>query len=151
MVKPFIGPEAVGTGRVTRGELRWRYTSAHPRVYLPNNATRTVEVNTVAAWLWSGRRAIIAGRAAAALHGAKWVDDDTPVELIGKHGRRRPGILMRDERISPEEICRIGDLRVTTPIRTALDLARFLPAMPQSPTSMLSAPPRVSVLIPCSN
>ncbi|ORA26630.1 hypothetical protein [Mycobacterium aquaticum] len=127
MVEPFIGPEALAAGRLTRGQLRWRYSSAQPRVYLPKDTARTLSVNTVAAWLWTGRRAIIAGRAAAALHGAKWVDADTPVELIVKHGRRRPGIVMRDERISPEEICSIGDLRVTTPLRTALDLARFLP------------------------
>ncbi|GAS88823.1 hypothetical protein [Mycolicibacterium brisbanense] len=127
MVEPFIGPEALTAGRLTRGQLRWRYTSSQPRVYLPRGITPTLEVNTVAAWLWSGRRAIIAGRAAAALHGAKWVVDDAPVELIVKHGRRRPGIVMRDERISPDEICRIGELPVTTPLRTALDLARFLP------------------------
>ncbi|MGV0744904.1 hypothetical protein [Mycolicibacterium sp. XJ870] len=127
MSTPFIGPEALSAGRLTRGQLRWRYAATQPRIYLPNNATPTLRDNTVAAWLWTGRRAIIAGRAAAALHGAKWIDDDTPVELIAKHGRRRPGIVVRDERIRPDEICRIGDLRVTTPLRTALDLARFLP------------------------
>jgi hypothetical protein len=127
MGTPFIGPEALAAGRLTRGQLRWRHTPVQPRVYLPKDAPRTLEVNTVAAWLWTGRRAIIAGRAAAALHGAQWVDDDTPVELIVKHGRRRPGVVIRDERIMPDEICRIGDLSVTTPLRTALDLARFLP------------------------
>lgn len=124
---PFVGPEALAEGSLTRAQLRWRYTSAHPRVYLPNGATRNLKANTMAAWLWSGRRGIIAGRAAAALHGAKWVNDDVPIELITEHGRRRPGIIVREERIGPDEVCQIGDFSVTTPVRTALDLARFLP------------------------
>jgi len=96
-------------------------------VYLSKNAVATLADNTMAAWLWTGRRGIIAGRAAAALHGAQWVDDDAPVELIAEHGRRRRGVIVREERIRPDEICRIGEFSVTTPLRTALDLARFLP------------------------
>ncbi|OBK03975.1 hypothetical protein A5746_13790 [Mycolicibacterium conceptionense] len=127
MNAPFIGSEALAAGVLTRGQLRWRYTSAHPGVYLPKNAVATLADNTMAAWLWTGRRGIIAGRAAAALHGAQWVDDDAPVELIAEHGRRRRGVIVREERIRPDEICRIGEFSVTTPLRTALDLARFLP------------------------
>ena len=44
----------------------------------------------LAAWLWSGRRGIIAGRAAAALHGAKWVDEFTPVEVVGPFNHPAP-------------------------------------------------------------
>ncbi|MCV7362806.1 hypothetical protein [Mycolicibacterium neworleansense] len=127
MDAPFIGTEAIAAGVLTPGQLRWRYAAAHPRVYLPKDAVRSLRANTMAAWLWTGRRGIIAGRAAAALHGAQWVDDNAPVELIAEHGRRRPGIIVREERISPDEVCRIGDFNVTTPLRTALDLARFLP------------------------
>lgn len=127
MNAPFIGPEALAAGVLTRGQLRWRYAAAHPRVYLPKDTVRTLHANTMAAWLWSGRRGIVAGRAAAALHGAQWVRDDAPVELITEHGRRRPGVIVREERIRPDEVCQIGDFNVTTPLRTALDLARFLP------------------------
>ncbi|MDV3125352.1 hypothetical protein M1247_10550 [Mycobacterium sp. 21AC1] len=127
MSEAFLGTEAIDGGTLTRGQLRWRYAAAQPRVYVPKGAALTLADNTVAAWLWTGRRAIIAGRAAAALHGAQYVDVDAPVELIAKHGRRRPGIVVRDERIGRDETCRLGDLRVTTPLRTALDLARFLP------------------------
>ncbi|MBP3083592.1 hypothetical protein [Mycolicibacterium fortuitum] len=127
MNAPFIGPEALAAGVLTRGQLRWRYAAAHPRVYLPKDTVRTLHANTMAAWLWTGRRGIVAGRAAAALHGAQWVRDDAPVELITEHGRRRPGVIVREERIRPDEVCQIGDFNVTTPLRTALDLARFLP------------------------
>ena len=126
MWQPFIGAEAIERARLTRGQLRWNYTAIHPGVYLPNGAERTLAANAAAAWLWTGRQAIIAGRAAAALHGAKWVDDSTPIEVIGEHTRPRPGVIVREERIAPDEITVVGGLPVTTRARTALDLGRHL-------------------------
>ncbi|SEH46858.1 hypothetical protein SAMN04489835_0152 [Mycolicibacterium rutilum] len=127
MWQPFLGPEAIADGRLTRGQLRWNNTAILPRVYIPNDAERTIYTNAVAAWLHSGRQGIIAGRAAAALHGAKWVDASTPIEIITNHGRRRPGVIVHEERIAPDEITYVGDLQVTSVARTALDLARHLP------------------------
>lgn len=124
---PFLGAEAVADGRLTRGQLRWNYRAVQPGVYVPKGSAVSVLVNAQAAWLWSGRRGIIAGRAAAALLGAKWVDVDTPVELIAEHTRPREGVIVREERISADEYALIGDMPVTTPARTALDLARHLP------------------------
>lgn len=126
MWQPFIGAEAIERARLTRGQLRWNYTAIHPGVYLQNGAERTLAANAAAAWLWTGRRAIVAGRAAAALHGAKWVDDSTPIEVIGEHTRPRPGVIVREERIAPDEITVVGGLPVTTLARTALDLGRHL-------------------------
>lgn len=62
----------------------------------------------------------------AALHGARWVDDSTPIEVIAEHTRRRPGVIVREERIAADEITDVAGLPVTTPARTALDLARHL-------------------------
>jgi hypothetical protein len=127
MWTPFLGPEALAAGRLTRGQLRWNNTAVLPRVYIPNDAERTLHTNAVAAWLYTGRKGVIAGRAAAALHGAKWVAASTPIELIAAHGRRRDGLIVHEERISPDEITYIGELPVTSIARTALDLARHLP------------------------
>lgn len=126
MSHAFIGGEALGGG-LTRGKLRWNYTAVHPGVYIPNGAVRTVFLNTVAAWLWTGRKGIIAGRAAAALHGAKWVNASIPIEVIAEHGRRRSGVIVHEQRIGDDEITCIADMPVTTVSRTALDLARHLP------------------------
>ncbi|OBF47579.1 type IV toxin-antitoxin system AbiEi family antitoxin [Mycolicibacterium monacense] len=127
MSEPLIGVEAIADGVLTRGQLRARYTAVHPGVYVPKHAERTLLVNVLAAWLWTGRRGVIAGRAAAALHGAKWVDTTTPIEVIAEHGRRRDGVIVREERIGDDEVVRIGELPVTSPARTAFDLARHLP------------------------
>jgi hypothetical protein len=123
----FVGAEAINDGRLTRGQLRWNHTALHPGVYIPKDAEQTLSVNTVAAWLWTGRKGVIAGRAAAALHGAKWVDASTPIEIVAEHTRKRPGIIVREERIGADEITHIGELPTTTIARTALDLARHLP------------------------
>jgi hypothetical protein len=126
MWQPIIGTESIRDGVLTRGSLRWNYNAVHPRIYLPKGADPTVQTNAVAAWLWTQRRGVIAGRAAAALHGAKWVDATTPVEIITEHTRRRAGVIVREERIGADEITEVGGLPVTTPARTALDLARHL-------------------------
>ncbi|OBK54597.1 DUF559 domain-containing protein [Mycobacterium kubicae] len=123
----FLGSEALTSGALTRGQLRWNYRRIHRDVYLPKDAARTLWINVCAAWLWSSRRGVIAGRAAAALHGAKWVDDVTPIELIGQFNHPPPGVIVRRERISEQEIVDLGGLLVTNPIRTAFDLARHLP------------------------
>jgi len=102
-------------------------TAVHPGVYIPNDTERTVFLNTVAAWLWTGRKGIIAGRAAAALHGAKWVNASTPIEVIAEHGRRRAGVIVHEQRIGDDEITCVAGMPVTTVSRTALHLARHLP------------------------
>jgi hypothetical protein len=124
---PIIGSEAIASGALTRGQLRWNYTAVHPDVYLPNGAGKRLYTNAFAAWLWSRRRGVIAGRAAAGLYGVQWIDDNEPIELIGNHGRGRPGIVVRQERITEDEIRLIGEMRVTTPARTGLDIARRIP------------------------
>lgn len=124
---PIIGTEAIAAGVLTRGELRWNHTALLPNIYLPKGVRPSVSTNAAAAWLWRGRKGVVAGRSAAALYGVSWIEETVPIELIGKHGRRQPGVTIRDERIGEDEICQVANLPVTTPARTALDLARRLP------------------------
>ncbi|TQR84116.1 hypothetical protein D8S82_23235 [Mycobacterium hodleri] len=126
-MEPFIGTEALARGDLTRGRLRHNYDRIHPDVYLASGQERTLLVNTEAAWLWTGRTGIVAGLAAAALHGVRTVDAATPIEMIGTHTRRRRGIVMREERIEADEVRSNGSWRVTTAARTALDLGRRFP------------------------
>lgn len=123
----FIGSEALAGGAPTRGQLRWNYRKVHRDVYVPRDAPRSLWDNIRAAWLWSNRRGVIAGRAAAALHGAKWVDDFTPIELVGPLNHPSPGIIVRRERISSDDVVELAGLPVTSLARTAFDLGRHLP------------------------
>ena len=123
----FIGSEALAAGTLSRGQLRWNYRALLPDVYVHKNATPSLSLRTIGAWLWSRRQGVIAGLTAAALHGSRWIDESTDVELIWRCGRPPPGIVVRNERIATDEIVEIAGLPVTTTERTALDLARHSP------------------------
>lgn len=89
----FLGSEALARGELTRGRLRSAYRPMFPDVYQSRLATPSLYGNTMGAWLWSKRRAVVTGRAAAALHGAKWVDENAPIELIWQNHRPPSGII----------------------------------------------------------
>lgn len=130
MREAILGSEAVATGTITRSRLRWNYRPYFPDVYLPRGSVPDIRTKAHAAWLWSRRRAVVTGRAAAALHGAKWVDDGAPVELIWANNHCPRGIVTRRDRVADDEVCRVGEIAVSTPARTALDLGRYLPRLP---------------------
>lgn len=127
MARAIIGSDAVTGGVLTRGQLRWNYCRLYPDVYIPLQAQPALAIRAEGAWLWSGRRGVITGRAASSLHGSKWIAQDTPVELLWSNSNPPDGIVTRRERIAPDEITRIQGIFVTTPARTALDLGRHLP------------------------
>jgi hypothetical protein len=91
MNEVFVGSEVLRSGGLTRSRLRWNYRSIYPDVYVRNDAAPSLRQHTVGAWLWSGRRGIVAGRAAAALHGALWAHPGTPIELITPRPARPAG------------------------------------------------------------
>jgi Arc/MetJ family transcription regulator len=124
MADPFIGSEALASRAVTWHELATYYQAIMPNVYLGKRVTPSLYQRTHAAWLWSRREAVIAGLAAAALHGAEWVDDNALVELIWRNARAPSGVRTRNELLLDGETQKLGGLELTTPDRTAFDLAR---------------------------
>jgi very-short-patch-repair endonuclease len=122
--EPFIGSEALACGAVNRHRLRTQYRPLFPGVYLSKQVKPSLERRIAAAWLWSHRQAIIAGAAAAALHGARWVDDDVAVELIHPNPRTPPGVLAHRDAVLDAEVQMLAGRLVTTPERTAFDIGR---------------------------
>lgn len=127
MGEVFLGSEAMAQGSLTEYELRRWHRTIFRDVYVPVRHQPTLRDRTGGAWLWSGRRGVIAGIAASALHGANWVDDDAPIEMIWNNTRPPRGLVVRDETYAPDEVTKVAGLPVTTPARTAYDLARHLP------------------------
>lgn len=122
----LLGSEAIARGEITRGALRWNYRPIFRDVYIPKEAEQTLRTNAVGAWLWSDRGTVVTGRVAAALHGARWVDLDTPVELIGRNTHPPDGIIVRNERYAPAHTVVLDGLPVASVARTAFDLGRHL-------------------------
>lgn len=131
--QPFVGSEALASGRLNWHGLRTRYravfpdVAVFPNVYVPSQVPLSLSQRIVAAWLWSGRQATIAGMAAAALHGTRWVDNDVPVELIHANPRAPDGVITRRETLLDGEVQRFGEMHVTVPERTAFDIGRCAP------------------------
>jgi len=124
---PFIGSEALASGRSTRHQLRSRHVAIYPDVYVAAGTRLTASSRATAAWLWTGRNGVLAGRSAAALHGAKWVNDDAPAQLLHRNRRAPSGIDAWFDRFEDDEVQIVHGMPVTTPARTALDLACRLP------------------------
>ena len=120
----FVGSEALAAGRVTRHQLATAYRRLLPDVYAPKLSAPTLLDRTVAAWLWSGRRGVVTGAAASALHGARWVDERTSIELNLANGKPPASVITRNETLLDGEVTRVKGMRVTTVDRTAFDLAR---------------------------
>jgi hypothetical protein len=123
MAIPFRGSEALASGRLTPYQLRSRYAAVHKDVYLPRGAELSAVTRAHAAWLWSGREGVIAGQSAAALHRAKWVDDDRPAELLWPNRRPPVGVRTWSDRYTEDEVQLVSGLPATTPARTAFDIA----------------------------
>ncbi|MGV0838449.1 hypothetical protein [Mycolicibacterium thermoresistibile] len=123
--EPFIGSEALAAGTLTAHQLRTRFRRQFPDVYAQREARLTFQQRSHAAWLWSRRQATVAGLAAAALHGTKWIDADTAVELVHANARPPTGIVTRRYTLLDEEVMMLDGRAVTTPERTAFDIGRF--------------------------
>jgi hypothetical protein len=123
MREPFIGSEALTANRLTPYALRSRYVALYPGIYLLIGTEVTAITRAKGAWLWSRRQGVVAGRSAAALHGAKWIDDHRPAEVLWSNRRPPVGIHVWSDRFADDEVEMLGGMLLTTPARTALDIA----------------------------
>lgn len=121
---PFIGTEALAAGIVTRRTLTSRYRMVYRNVYLERGVVVTPQKRAVAAWLWSQRNATAAGLSAAALYETKWIDADSPAELIRPEACDVESIVIHRDRLRHDESSLAQGIPVTTPARTAFDLGR---------------------------
>ena len=123
MAVPFIGSQALARGELTPYTLRSRFNALYPDVYLPRNVELTPIARARAAWLWARERGVLAGRSAAAVHGARWVDARLSAEILWINRRPPAGISVWSDAVADDEVTLVDGMRVTTPARTALDTA----------------------------
>lgn len=127
--RPFRGADAVAAGLVTRRHLSgaaWRRLFTD--IYL--HAAAPLDHLT-----WGGAAALVmpphgalSGRWAAALYGAP--APDLPVEVTvppPDRLRSRPNLVVWRTPLPPGDVRWVSGLPVTSPVRTAFDLARRLP------------------------
>jgi hypothetical protein len=120
---PFLGTAALAAGILTRHELRTRFVALHHDVYIEIGTELTPVLRAKACWLRSRGHGVLAGFSASALYGARWIDASRPATIIDANRRRTRGITVWASTIDATETRVIDGMRVTSPARTAQDLA----------------------------
>ena len=124
----FRGSSAVAAGLITCNRLRGPdFRRVFPDVYVRSGDELTLALRSHAAYRHAEGRGVLSGYSAAELLGASCAPrQDTPAEITVPGGgrRRHAGLIVHRDRLAPGEIQRCWDVRVTTPLRTAWDLAR---------------------------
>lgn len=129
-VGPFRGSVAVARGLLTKSMLRglaWRRL-LHD-VYAHEEISIDHRVMCEAASLILPPGGAIAGLSAAHIWGVTPLPVDDVIVLVprGRRMKAQPGLLVRHGALPPEDVLTPLGLPVTSPMRTALDLARELP------------------------
>ncbi|MDN5915264.1 MAG: DUF559 domain-containing protein [Pseudonocardia sp.] len=121
----FRGSAAVAAGLVTWARLRGpSFHRVYPDTYVPATALPLTFADlSRAAYRWADGRGVLGGYSAAELWGADCAPWRAPVEIVVPGSPRAPrGVLLHRTALHPGEIHRIGDVRLTSPLRTAFDL-----------------------------
>lgn len=124
---PFLGRQAVRRGDISEYQLEKDYRAVYRNVYVPKQQPLSALTRARAAWLWSGGRATLTGLSAAAVLGTKWLDPESPAELIRVNRHVPPGIVVRSYELDRREVRVANGIRITTPERTAFDIGRTMP------------------------
>ena len=121
-----MGADAVASGELTPFALRARFRPIYRGIYVPAEHEVTLRDRVRGLGL-ATPHAVVAGVAASAVLGAKWVSPDEPIEAV-MHGRRpQAGLFVRNDSLYPDEVTTVAGMRVTTVPRTAFDLGRCHP------------------------
>ena len=126
----FRGSRAVAAGLVTWGRLRGPgFLRLFPDVYLrAGDKPPDLKLRSLAAYRLVEDRGVLSGYSAAVLLGADCAPTpDVPAEVTVPGGgqREHPGLVVHRDGLEPGETTLVGDVRCTSPLRTAYDLARL--------------------------
>lgn len=130
---PFVRRAALEAGVVTDSVLKRAFVRLAPQIYVADWVKDDPMVRIRAVAMWAPEGAVIAGAAAALLHGEKWVSSRAvakSVDIYLPDIRRVPGIA-RYRRcrsgLPAEQTVTIKGIRCTSVARTAVDLVRWDP------------------------
>ncbi len=125
---PFRGSLAVARGDVTWARLRGgEFTRLRPDTYVGADVPDGVGVRVQGLAVWAGPGAVVAGPSAALAWEVECPWDDEEVVLGEVHRRGWGGVTVRQDLLLTGEVTWCQQARVTTPRRTAFDLARRTP------------------------
>jgi hypothetical protein len=125
--QPFTPAMARSVG-LDRRALERLHGAGHVRrllrgVYAASTAPDSPGFRAAAVGLVVGQRDVVVDRTAAWVHGIAW-EDLVPLDVVAPSGRRAP--LGGRPRLVGHDVVPAAGLRLTSPLRTALDLGRLM-------------------------
>ena len=128
----FRGSATVAAGALSPKQLRGpRFQRLFPDVYAPADLEPTLKLRSQAAAVLVAGRGVLAGFSAAEVHGASCGDRDAPAEVLllrpGGQSYRCGGLRVHRDLVDPSETVVLDGLAVTSVVRTAFDLIRWVP------------------------
>lgn len=133
---PFRGSAAIAAGLVTRGVLYGPgYERLLPDVHVTAGTAIDLAVLSRAAAVLVGDRGVLSGYSAAEVLDASCAPVGAPAEVTlrpGRHQRRHPRLRVHRDALDRGDVVRCRGLLVTSPARTATDLARWAPTLTEA-------------------
>lgn len=129
----FRGTAALEAGLLTRGRLRGPgFERVLPDTYVrAGTGPPDLRLRSLAAYYWAGPGAVLCGYSAAELLGRSCAPSHAPAEVavtaVRAGVRSRPEVTVHRDLLHPGEITDVDGVRITSRLRTAFDLARWLP------------------------
>ncbi|MFC5230473.1 endonuclease domain-containing protein [Pseudonocardia zijingensis] len=126
LTQPFRGSSAIASGLLTPGLLRGpRFRRLFPDIHVLVDTEVDFALLSRAAYLLVEGRGALGGYSAAELLGVDCAPLGAPAEIVSRHRvRPHPRLIARQDAIPPDELQVAGGLVVTSPRRTAYDIAR---------------------------
>lgn len=127
---PFRGSHAVAAGAITWSRLRGPgFRTLFRDVYVSAHVEVDLALRSRGAYLLVRGRGVLGGYSAAELLGASCGPRDAPAEVVVPGGRQRgqPGLRVSRCELGRGETTLLDGVALTSPVRTAYDLARRLP------------------------
>jgi very-short-patch-repair endonuclease len=123
--RPFRGTQAVAAGALTPKMLRGpRFRRLFRDVYVAADVEVDLALRSCAAYLLVEGPGVVGGYSAAELLGASCGPRSAPAEIVSPtRMRSRPGLLVREGVVPPDERWWVGEVLVTSPLHTAFRLA----------------------------
>lgn len=133
---PFRGSAALACGALTRAVLFGPgFRRLLPDVHVTADTEVDLTLLSLAATVLVGPRGVLSGYSAAEVLGASCARPGIPAEVTVLGGYRRrplPGLVVHRDRLRADEVTCVRGLPVTTPARTARDLARRAPGLTEA-------------------
>lgn len=129
---PFLGSQALAEEEITRGRLHGPdFVALHRDVFVGAAVQITARVRVLAVSLRAGPGAVVAGPLAALAWGAECPWNDAEAITVTDRRLARDRIRLRVDQLAPEDVAQRFGVAITSPTRTAFDLARRDDPLPE--------------------